>query len=69
MHKQKREKMNILKFSLSVSVLSFLLIACGGSGSGGGKSTPSIKAETIEQAENNLVALGYILSGDRKSVV
>jgi len=57
--------MNILKFSLSVSVLSFLLIACGGSGDSGGKSTPSFtEAETIEQAENNLYALGYILSGD-----
>ena len=70
MHKQKREKMNILKFSLSVSVLSFLLIACGGSGSSGnsgGKSKPSIKAETIEQAENNLVALGYILSGNSRT--
>ena len=57
--------MNILKFSLSVSVLSFLLIACGGSEGSGGKNTPSFnEAETIEQAENNLYALGYILSGD-----
>jgi len=67
MHKQKREKMNILKFSLSVSVLSFLLIACGGSDSG--KSTSPIKAKTIEQAEKNLVALGYILSRVSKQYV